>query len=168
MADVILLLGGNEEGTHEVIKQVPGFLNEFIGEVISLSGLYTSPPWGFEHPHWFLNQVIILKSEMAPVELLKETQRIEKQLGRKRKTRSASYEARLIDIDILFIDEQIIDQPELQIPHPRLHLRKFTLQPLNELVPGLLHPVLQKSVSQLLTECPDEADVRRLDQSFGP
>lgn len=165
---MILLLGGNEEGTRGAIEQVPRLLNELVGEVASLSGLYTSPPWGFEHPHWFLNQVICLKSGMAPDELLKETQRIEKRLGRMKKTGTGRYEARLIDIDILFIDEQIIDRPELQIPHPRLHLRRFTLLPLNELNPGMWHPVLQKTVSQLLRACPDEAEVRRVDQSFGP
>jgi len=168
MADVILLLGGNEEGTRGAIDQVPRLLNEFVGEVTSLSALYTSPPWGFEHPHWFLNQVVCLKTDMVPDQLLEATQRMEKELGRQEKTVSDKYEARLIDIDILFIDERIIERPELVIPHPRLHLRRFTLLPLNELAPALWHPVLQKTVHELLRECPDEAEVRRVDQSFGP
>ena len=168
MSDVILLLGGNEDGTFDAITRVHRLLNEFVGEVTSLSGLYTSPPWGFEHPHWFLNQVVCLKTEMAPEQLLEATQRMEEELGRQKKTVTDKYEARLIDIDILFIDEQIIDRPELVIPHPRLHLRRFTLLPLNELAPGFRHPVLQKTVRELLRECPDEAEVRRVDQSFGP
>ena len=97
-----------------------------------------------------------------------QTQRMEKDLGRKAKTKQGGYEARLIDIDILFFDDRIIEQPALTVPHPRLHLRRFTLLPLHELMPDWMHPVLKKTVRQLLRECPDDSDVRRIDQSFAP
>jgi 2-amino-4-hydroxy-6-hydroxymethyldihydropteridine diphosphokinase len=93
---------------------------------------------------------------------------MEKDLGRKAKTKPGGYEARLIDIDILFFDDRIIQQPALTVPHPRLHLRRFTLLPLNELMPDWMHPLLKKTVRQLLRECPDDSDVRRIDQSFAP
>jgi len=163
MSDIILLFGGNKPYTRQAFDRALVLIGHHVGKVRSLSGLYSSPPWGFEHPHWFLNQVVNLKSEITPETLLKKTQFIEKEVGRREKTRKGKYEARLIDVDILFIDNQVINRPELIVPHPRLHLRRFTLLPLNELFPGRWHPVLQKTVSELLGECPDEAEVHRVD-----
>ncbi|MFO8000832.1 MAG: 2-amino-4-hydroxy-6-hydroxymethyldihydropteridine diphosphokinase [Marinilabilia sp.] len=167
MSDIFLLLGGNEEGTGRAFDKATGMLSATVGVVVSLSSRYTSPPWGFEHPHWFLNQVVRMQTKLSPRELLLTTQAIEKQLGRASKTMD-HYEGRLIDIDILFVDGRIINFSELTVPHPRLHLRRFTLLPLNELSPGLVHPQLNKTVEELLRVCPDRSEVRKVDQSFEP
>lgn len=162
MAKIILLLGGNENNTSEAFKTTIERIGQKIGTVDNRSGLYTSPPWGFDHPSWFLNQVLEVESSLPPVQILQQTRLIEQELGRKTKTKDR-YEARLIDIDILFIDHLVIDKPDLQIPHPRLHLRRFTLLPLDELMPGFVHPVLKKTIHALLQECSDTGDVRRVD-----
>lgn len=162
MAQIILLLGGNENNTGEAFSTAIEKIGQKIGPVGNRSGLYTSPPWGFEHPDWFLNQVLEVESSLPPAQILRQTRLIEQELGRTTKTKDR-YEARLIDIDILFIDNLVIDKPDLQIPHPRLHLRRFTLLPLDELMPGFVHPVLKKTIHTLLKECSDPGDVRRVD-----
>ncbi|MGQ1889301.1 2-amino-4-hydroxy-6-hydroxymethyldihydropteridine diphosphokinase [Thermophagus sp. OGC60D27] len=161
MSKVVLLVGGNQSGTREALQKALQAIDEEIGKVVYLSGLYTSPPWGFQHPNWFLNQALEIESTLRPQEILKKTQNIEKQLGRKKKT-TTHYEGRLIDIDILFVENEIINCPELQIPHPRLHLRRFALLPLCEWMSEFIHPLLKKSILTLLFECPDSGEVRKL------
>jgi 2-amino-4-hydroxy-6-hydroxymethyldihydropteridine diphosphokinase len=161
MSNVVLLLGGNEDKTQKAFSDALDEIENTVGEMLSLSSLYHSPPWGFSHPHWFLNQVVIIKSVLPPEKLLQITQQIEKKLGRKRKT-TTHYESRLIDIDILFLDDRIINSGNLQVPHPRLHLRRFTLIPLNELMKEYVHPVLGKSISEILQECSDNSPVERI------
>ena len=162
MAKVVLLLGGNQKGTREAFLKADHLINEEIGVVVRKSALYSSPSWGFSHPDRFLNQALEVESYWLPEEILRKTQIIEKQLGRKKKT-TTHYEGRLIDIDILFVEDKIINTPELQIPHPRLHLRRFTLLPLSEWMNNFTHPLLKKSISTLLAECEDDSDVKRLD-----
>jgi 2-amino-4-hydroxy-6-hydroxymethyldihydropteridine diphosphokinase len=161
MSNVVLLLGGNEDKTQLAFSDALDEIEDTVGEILSLSSLYRSPPWGFSHPHWFLNQVVIVNSVLFPEKLLQITQQIEKKLGRKRKT-AIHYEGRLIDIDILFIDDRIINTGNLQVPHPRLSLRRFTLMPLYELMKEYVHPVLGKSISEILQECPDNSPVERV------
>lgn len=158
MSKLVLLLGGNEEKTKEVFNQAAEAIGPMMGPVLEMSRVYKSPPWGFESPCWFLNQVIISETSCTPFDVLSKTQQLERQLGRKKKT-ALNYESRLIDIDILFYADVVIDTPELQVPHPRLHLRRFTLEPLNELMPDYEHPLLQKNIKTLLKDCPDKSDV---------
>ncbi len=167
MSTVVLLLGGNEDKTHIAFSRAREMISDSIGKVMAVSSLYRSPPWGFEHPHWFLNQAVVVESDLDTRALLMRSQRIEKELGRKKKT-ATHYEGRLIDIDILFMNDLIVDHPQLQIPHPRLHLRRFTLLPLSEIMPEYLHPVLEKTIRSLLVECPDDSFVEKVDQSFEP
>jgi 2-amino-4-hydroxy-6-hydroxymethyldihydropteridine diphosphokinase len=162
MAKVILLLGGNENNTRKAFKTAIERIGQKIGTIGKQSGLYTSSPWGFEHPDWFLNQVLEVESTLPPGQILQQTRLIEQEAGRKTKTID-HYEARLIDIDILFIDNMVINKPDLQIPHPLLHLRRFTLLPLDELMAGFVHPVLKKTIHVLLQECSDMGEVRRVD-----
>ncbi len=161
MAKVVLLLGGNEYGTRSAFSCCLDMLAKKVGKINSVSSLYTSPPWGFEHPHWFLNQVVILESALPPEQLLALTQSIERRLGRKPKT-NEYYQARVIDVDILFYDDIVVEHNDLYIPHPRLHLRRFTLEPLCELMPGFVHPLLQKTMKDLLKGCPDQNEVRKI------
>lgn len=167
MSLVVLLLGGNKPETRQAFSQASKMIALKIGPVVRKSSFYSSPPWGFEHPDHFLNQVMVVESDFSPMKLLASTQKIEKLLGRTEKT-GTHYESRVIDIDILFIDSLVIDRPELQIPHPRLQSRRFTLEPLNELMPHFVHPLEQKSIEVLLKRCPDKSEVKRMNHSFGP
>jgi 2-amino-4-hydroxy-6-hydroxymethyldihydropteridine diphosphokinase len=106
-----------------------------------------------------LNQVLKVKTSLTPQELIDEILKIEKSLGRERQEK---YGPRLIDIDILFFDNEVIKSKSLTIPHPQLHNRRFVLVPLNEIAPRFIHPVLKKSIAQLLLECPDKLDVNKI------
>ncbi|WP_010664881.1 2-amino-4-hydroxy-6-hydroxymethyldihydropteridine diphosphokinase [Marinilabilia salmonicolor] len=161
MSTVILLLGGNRGETEKVFQQAIGLIEQQIGLIQRISSMYKSPPWGFEDEQWFLNQVIFVETTLAAGSVLEKTQQIERDMGRKKKT-TTHYEGRLLDIDILFYDNVIISSPNLTIPHERIHLRRFTLLPLHELTPGFIHPVMNKSIAELLKECPDESEVKKL------
>ena len=145
-----LLLGGNLPETLEKFKATLLGLGAF-GVVKTQSKIYTSEPWGYESENEFKNQALTFESELTPFELLTKTQAIEKDLGRDKK-QSKGYSDRVIDIDILFCANLILDSEKLTIPHPMLHLRVFTLEPLNEISPELIHPKLQKSIKQLLKD----------------
>ncbi|WP_291856608.1 2-amino-4-hydroxy-6-hydroxymethyldihydropteridine diphosphokinase [Marinilabilia sp.] len=161
MSRVILLLGGNRGDTEQILRKAQILVEQHVGPVCSSSGLYKSPPWGFEDTQWFLNQVVFVETSFTVREVLARTQRIEQELGRKKKT-TTHYEGRPVDIDILFYDEVIVSSPELTVPHPRLHLRRFTLVPLFELAPGMIHPVLKESITTLLETCPDKGEVIKI------
>jgi len=136
-------------------------INEKVGKITRQSHIYETEPWGFESSDLFWNQVLELAVLISPQEVLNSTQQIEHQLGR---TRAAQhYDSRIIDIDILFYGDQIISLENLTIPHPRIQDRKFALVPLNEIAPDLIHPALQKSISQLLLECPDQLRVEKVE-----
>ena len=132
------------------------------GRMLQQSSLYETEPWGFEAGQNFLNQVLVVETERSPRDLLEVLLGIEKDLGREAAQPGSSYSSRVIDIDILFYDGQIIDTPSLQVPHPQLHKRRFTLIPLREVAPDLLHPVLQKTTTQLLDECQDPSAVHKV------
>jgi len=115
--------------------------------VMRESSIYETAPWGFEDQSHFLNMVVEAETDLAPLDLLKYLKTLETELGR---TPTFRYGPRLIDLDILFYDELILQKPELTIPHPRLHERAFVLVPLADLAPNFIHPVLQKTIQQLL------------------
>jgi 2-amino-4-hydroxy-6-hydroxymethyldihydropteridine diphosphokinase len=114
------------------------------------SNVYETPAWGFEDQPPFLNQVVKVETYMEPEALLLHLKRLESVLGRVPTFQNGP---RLIDIDILFFDDLILDSPIVQIPHPRVHERAFVLVPLNDISPELIHPILQKPVSELLLSC---------------
>ena len=124
-----------------------------IGIIKKQSGVYESESWGFEADCHFLNQVILVRSQLSPENLLKCILNIEKYLGRQRN--EAGYTSRTIDIDILYYGSRIIKKDHLTVPHPRLHERKFTLAPLVEIAANLIHPVLKKSNKELLENTTD-------------
>ncbi|HAH24690.1 MAG TPA: 2-amino-4-hydroxy-6-hydroxymethyldihydropteridine diphosphokinase [Prolixibacteraceae bacterium] len=161
MIKLYLLLGGNLGDKRQVFLEATALLEEQVGRITQQSHIYETEPWGFESTDMFWNQVLELSVSISPEEVLERTQQIEQQLGRTRKAQQ--YDSRIIDIDILFYGDQIISTENLTIPHPRIQERKFVLVPLNEIAPELTHPVLQKSVGQLLLDCTDQLRVEKVD-----
>ncbi|MBE9511000.1 MAG: 2-amino-4-hydroxy-6-hydroxymethyldihydropteridine diphosphokinase [Bacteroidetes bacterium] len=152
-----LLLGGNLGDRSYYFSSAISLIRERIGVITSVSSLYETEPWGFEHENWFLNQALIVKSVLAPEEVLREIHNIERKLGRKRD--NSRYNGRIIDIDILFVDEEIFYSNNLVIPHPRLHQRKFALLPLLKIAPKLQHPLFDRSVEEMTESCKDTMKV---------
>ena len=160
---VFLLLGSNIHPRAVYLHKATELINILIGDIITTSSLYASEPWGFEAPVVFLNQAVCVATVLEPVEILKGTQDIERQLGRTEKS-NGTYASRTLDIDILFIDDKTINLPELTVPHAQMAHRRFTLMPLAETAPQKKHPVLKKTCLQLLAECNDECKVWKLDE----
>lgn len=152
MATAYLSLGSNLGDRLRLIQEAVAALTVEAGPVTALSSLYETEPWGFSSPHRFLNVALALETTLSPETLLAVTQHIERDLGRIHKSVDGRYADRTIDIDLLFVGDAVLDTPALTLPHPRLHLRRFVLEPLCEIAPALLHPLLRKSVSQLLAE----------------
>lgn len=148
-------LGDRTKALVEALEQ----LNLAAGPVMEYSSVYETEPWGFKTDLLFLNQVIRLDTELQPASLMKVLLSIESAMGRERT--GEGYSSRSIDLDILFYGDRVINEGELTVPHPRLHLRRFVLEPLAELNPLLEHPLLMKNVGQLLMECKDEGTVRK-------
>jgi 2-amino-4-hydroxy-6-hydroxymethyldihydropteridine diphosphokinase len=142
---VYLALGTNLGDRTANLKQAIASLTPQL-EVKAKSGIYETPPWGFEDQPKFLNQVLRAKTYLDPQPLLKHLKRLEVALGRKE---SFPNGPRLIDIDILFYDDRVVNTPSLVVPHPRLHERGFVLLPLMDIAPDLKHPVTQKSVREM-------------------
>jgi len=149
MALVYLSLGTNLGDKEQNLNNAIVQLSKQVGDVLKQSAFFASEPWGFDSKNEFLNAVILINTSLSPVELLKKTQEIETGLGRKTKS-TVGYSDRLIDIDILFYDNLIIDEAELKIPHPFIAERDFVLIPLSEIAPELIHPVSGKSISELI------------------
>jgi len=144
-----LALGTNLGDRLANLKQAISALTPQM-EVQTKSQVYETPPWGYEDQPKFLNQVIKAQTYLEPEALLKHLKRLEVALGRK-----ASFQngPRLIDIDLLFYDDLVLNQPALVLPHPRLHERGFVLRPLMDIAPDLVHPVYKKSVREMAAQC---------------
>ncbi|WP_428657167.1 2-amino-4-hydroxy-6-hydroxymethyldihydropteridine diphosphokinase [Runella sp.] len=153
---VFLLLGANLGEREAMLVKATQLISERIAPVTAQSHLYETAPWGVIDQPAFLNQVIKIETTLSPEEVLAQTLDIEKQLGRERRLR---WGARVIDIDMLYFDNVVLETEYLHLPHPRLHQRRFTLVPLAEIAPDFIHPVLHKTNQQLLSECTDESQV---------
>lgn len=160
MSKVYLLLGGNMGDKRAVFARATTLIDERVGRVTKQSSIYETEPWGFESHEMFWNQVLEIQARIPAQKVLGLILQIEQQLGRTRT--GTQYGSRMIDIDILFYDDQIITLPDLTIPHPRIQDRKFVLVPLNEIVPEMIHPRLQMSIEQLLAVCQDELRVEKV------
>lgn len=152
MATVYLGLGTNLGDKEANLRTAIYKLQERIGKQVSLSSFYETAPWGFESNHSFLNAAIGLETILSPIEILHITQEIEKELGRTKKSVNGSYSDRLIDIDILLYDNLVLQTPELTIPHPLMTERDFVMKPLIEIAGNVIHPIRQKTLSELYQE----------------
>jgi 2-amino-4-hydroxy-6-hydroxymethyldihydropteridine diphosphokinase len=154
-----LCLGGNIGDRETALKLALLHINEKVGLVTAQSNIYETEAWGVEDQQAYLNQCIKVKTNYPALELIDILLSIEKELGRERSI-SETYQPRTIDIDILFYNDEIISHSKLLVPHPRLHLRKFVLFPLNEIASNYLHPLLNKTIFSLLSECEDSSEVK--------
>jgi 2-amino-4-hydroxy-6-hydroxymethyldihydropteridine diphosphokinase len=137
-------LGDRSANLRAAIKELPSEI-----KVLVESKVYETPPWGYENQPAFLNMAVKCETSLEPESLLKRLKQLEVQLGREQ---SFHWGPRLIDIDILFYDDLILNTESLTIPHPRLHERAFVLVPLAEIAPDLIYPVLKKTIKELLTK----------------
>jgi 2-amino-4-hydroxy-6-hydroxymethyldihydropteridine diphosphokinase len=159
MKKVFLGLGTNLGDREANLKRAVGSIIENIGPVVRLSAAYETEPWGFHTEELFLNMAVEVETKLRPSGLLGRILMIEAEMGRLRHGRG--YSSRIIDIDILLYGEKIMDTPILVIPHPKLHERRFVLEPLCEIAPDLVHPVMKKDIRTLLKDCNDKAEVKK-------
>ncbi len=155
-----LLLGTNLGNRLQNLMAATGAIRTFLGNVDLQSHIYETQPWGKTHQPVFYNQAIKLCTPCTALETLHHIRQIEYLLGR---SNDEKWAPRVIDIDILFFDDIKIESPLLTIPHHHIPERKFTLEPLNEIAPELIHPVFNKTISELNNECRDELKVNVLD-----
>ena len=159
MIDVFLLLGSNLGNRKLFLDEAIKYIEEQIAPVVNTSSVYETQSWGKTDEPDYLNQVLKLHTILPAHEVLQRALAIEQQMGRRREVKWGS---RTIDIDILFYGDAIIDEPGLQVPHPHLHKRSFTLAPLVEIAPDFLHPVLGKNILQIKNELIDNLIVKKV------
>ena len=154
MAKVYLGLGTNLGDKEQNLRDAVQKIEEQVGKIVSLSAFYVTAPWGFSSDNSFLNAAVCVETKLSPLEVLQETQMIEKELGRTQKSVNRMYSDRLIDIDLLLYEDLVLSVIsssglELTLPHPLMTERDFVMKPLAEIAPGLVHPVLGKTMKEL-------------------
>lgn len=159
MPTTYLLLGTNIGDRRLHLKTAIELIAKEVRTIIVQSNVYETAPWGKTDQAPFLNQAIAIDTLLPPLVLLHRLKTIETQMGRAESTKWA---ARLIDIDILLYGNEIILETTLQIPHPYLPMRRFALQPLAEIAGGIVHPVVLKTINELISECPDGSQVSKI------
>lgn len=148
-------MGSNQGDRLNSLVKATKLIDNLIGRVIDYSAVFESEPWGFNAETTFYNQVLKVETALDPQQVLHSVLAIEKSLGRLRS--GTTYSSRIIDIDILFYNAEIIENENLIIPHPLMHLRKFVLEPLASIAPDLIHPGLQATISFLLSQLNDDS-----------
>ncbi|HYF30690.1 MAG TPA: 2-amino-4-hydroxy-6-hydroxymethyldihydropteridine diphosphokinase [Chitinophagaceae bacterium] len=159
MGRTYLLIGGNIGNRLQNLQRAITLIGTKAGEITRQSAVYETEAWGKHDQPAFLNQVLRVITSQQPQALLQTLLGIEQEMGR---ARQEKYGPRTIDIDILLYDDLVMKTDELAIPHPQLHLRRFALAPLAEIAASVIHPVLKKSIDELLLECPDKLAVKKL------
>lgn len=160
MGTCYVLFGSNMGDKEKLFDEACLLISNRCGAIVGVSSSYESEPWGFDADEWFLNRLIVVDTELDPETVLHELMEIEAELGRERHPEVSGYTSRTADLDILYFGQQVLVTPTLTLPHPRLHLRRFALLPLCEVVPELVHPVFQVTQRELLSRCPDQSIVR--------
>lgn len=156
---IFLLLGTNQGDRMENLSRAKDIIELRLGTIVDASSVYKTAAWGKQDQNEFYNQVIELKTDFNPDVLMEQILIVENDLGR---IRTEKWGPRIIDIDILFYNDKIVNKSNLIIPHPGIPQRKFTLVPLNEMIPQAIHPVLKITMEKLLQECTDTLDVVRV------
>ena len=158
MNKTYLLLGSNMGNSRLQLLKAIKNIGQQIGKITRQSNLYSTAAWGNTNQPDFLNQVIVVETKLTAAATIATILTIEEKMGRVRTTKNAP---RIIDIDILFFNKEIINEKKLTVPHPQIENRRFVLIPLNELSPGFKHPVSHKTMHQLLQDCTDPLDVKK-------
>lgn len=161
MNRLVILLGGNIGDKIPNLTKAVFLIESELGKVVLKSSLYESEPWGYDDAYQYLNAVVIVETSYSAKRCLDVLLSIERKLGRTRK-QTKTYEARTIDLDVLFYNNDIIEEKDLLVPHPLLHKRNFTLIPLKELIPNFIHPMLKKSIITLYKESNDVSLVNKI------
>ena len=156
MNKVFLITGGNIGDRKKNLEVAAALVEKRIGKIIRSSKIYETDAWGITNQSSFYNQVLIVESNFSANKVMQKILKIEKEMGRIRTIKNA---ARIIDIDILFFNNETVNKQNLIIPHPEISNRRFVLVALNELVPEMIHPVLKKSIADLLSTCKDPLKV---------
>lgn len=157
---VYIALGSNKGDRFKHLQDAIDLIFNRIGKINIISKVYNTPAFGFEGDD-FLNTCIFIETDVPSDKVMSELLAIETKLGRER-SNTETYEARTIDLDMLFFDDEIIDTKLLQIPHPEMHKRKFVLQPLHDIAPKMLHPKFNTTVLEMLNDCDDKSDVEAI------
>lgn len=157
MAKVYIGLGTNLGDKEQNLRSAVQKIEEQIGKVVSLSAFYMTAPWGFSSDNSFLNAAACVETELSPLDVLQEAQKIERELGRTKKSVGGVYSDRLIDIDLLLYEDLILtlvapSGAELNLPHPLMTERDFVMLPLAEIAPELRHPVLGKTMKEICSQ----------------
>jgi 2-amino-4-hydroxy-6-hydroxymethyldihydropteridine diphosphokinase len=158
MNSAYLLTGGNLGERHIALETAAAYVAIDCGRVTTTSSIYETEPWGNRDQPAFLNQVLQINTSLSARELLNRLLCIEEKMGRKRKEK---YGPRLIDIDLLFFNSDIIRLPHLHVPHPEMLNRKFVMKPLAEIAPEFVHPVYQLPMKTLVLQCQDKLYVKK-------
>ncbi|SHN28934.1 2-amino-4-hydroxy-6-hydroxymethyldihydropteridine diphosphokinase [Mucilaginibacter sp. OK098] len=159
MNNVFLLLGSNLGNRQHFMQEAIKLIELRIAPVIKASSIYETQSWGKTDAPDYLNQVVVIETDISAREVLRKILAIELILGRRREEKWGS---RTIDIDILFYGAEIINEEGLHVPHPELHKRRFTLEPLAEIAPDLVHPAINKSILLIKNELKDSLIVKKL------
>ncbi|MCL9768961.1 2-amino-4-hydroxy-6-hydroxymethyldihydropteridine diphosphokinase [Flavobacterium sp. HXWNR69] len=163
---VILSLGSNQGNRLEAIQSCIDLIHSEVATVVKVSKVYETPAWGFESES-FYNAVILIHTTKSAQKILNQVLKVEKKLGRAR-SKDSGYQARIIDVDIIAFDEEIISTENLQVPHPLMQNRKFVLQPMLDLGLNWEHPLLKKSISQLLAQTEDTSEIKAIHSIISP
>ncbi len=159
ITETYLIMGTNLGDRPAHLQQAIVEIERNIGSILNCSSVYETEPWGVTDQPSFYNQVLKVATTLDPLQLLTATLAIEKEMGR---VRAERYGARIIDIDILFFDDLVINTDQLTIPHPRITERNFVLAPLAEIAPDLVHPVLHQTISEIWTAGNDQLGVKKI------